>query len=55
MTSPDCTNSRSQLELRALLEEFGTANRSEAEAGILRTLNALIVLTATVDIAKGLA
>jgi pimeloyl-ACP methyl ester carboxylesterase len=42
-------------EMGGFLDEFGTANRSEAEAGTLRTLDAkpLIVLTATVDNSKG--
>jgi pimeloyl-ACP methyl ester carboxylesterase len=42
-------------EMGGFLDEFGVANRSEAEAGRLRTLRAkpLIVLTATVDNAKG--
>jgi hypothetical protein len=42
-------------EMGGFLDEFGVANRSEAEAGRLRTLSAkpLIVLTATVDNAKG--
>jgi pimeloyl-ACP methyl ester carboxylesterase len=42
-------------EMGGFLDEFGVANRSEAEAGTLRTLNGkpLIVLTATVDNAKG--
>ena len=42
-------------EMGGFLDEFGTANRSEAEAGQLRTLDAkpLIVLTATVDNSKG--
>jgi pimeloyl-ACP methyl ester carboxylesterase len=42
-------------EMAGFLDEFGTANRSEAEAGTLHTLNGkpLIVLTATVDNAKG--
>ena len=45
------TATRGQHESR----EFGAANRSEAEAGTLRTLDAkpLIVLTATVDNSKG--
>jgi pimeloyl-ACP methyl ester carboxylesterase len=42
-------------EMGGFLDEFGTANRSEADAGTLRTLDAkpLIVLTATVDNSKG--
>ncbi len=42
-------------EMGGFLDEFGVANRSEAEAGTLRTLDAkpLIVLTATVDNAEG--
>ncbi|QWZ07789.1 alpha/beta hydrolase [Nocardioides panacis] len=42
-------------EMAGFLDEFGVANRSEAEAGTLRTLDAkpLIVLTATVDNSKG--
>jgi pimeloyl-ACP methyl ester carboxylesterase len=42
-------------EMGGFLDEFGTANRSEAEAGTLRTLDAkpLIVLTATVRNSKG--
>jgi hypothetical protein len=42
-------------ETGGFLDEFGTANRSEAGAGTLRTLDAkpLIVLTATVGNSKG--
>jgi pimeloyl-ACP methyl ester carboxylesterase len=42
-------------EMSGFLDEFGVANRSEAEAGQLRTLDAkpLIVLTAEVGNAKG--
>jgi pimeloyl-ACP methyl ester carboxylesterase len=42
-------------EMGGFLDEFGTANRSEAEAGALRTLDAkpLIVLTATVGNSPG--
>jgi hypothetical protein len=42
-------------EMGGFLDEFGTANRSEAEAGTLRTLDAkpLIVLTATVGNSPG--
>ncbi|MEP6814389.1 MAG: hypothetical protein ABI873_02425, partial [Marmoricola sp.] len=42
-------------EMGGFLDEFGVANRSEAEAGRLRTLGAkpLIVLTATLENAKG--
>ena len=41
--------------MQGFLDEFGVANRSEAEAGRLRTLGAkpLIVVTATVDNSKG--
>ena len=42
-------------EMGGFLDEFGVANRSEAEAGTLSTLGAkpLIVLTATVENSKG--
>jgi pimeloyl-ACP methyl ester carboxylesterase len=42
-------------EMGGFLDEFGTANRSEAEAGTLRSLDAkpLIVLTATLGNSKG--
>jgi pimeloyl-ACP methyl ester carboxylesterase len=42
-------------EMGGFLDEFGVANRSMAEAGALRTLDArpLVVLTATVGNAKG--
>jgi pimeloyl-ACP methyl ester carboxylesterase len=42
-------------EMGGFLDEFGTANRSEAEAGALRTLDAkpLVVLTATVGNSPG--
>lgn len=42
-------------EMQGFLDEFGVANRSEAEAGRLRTIGAkpLIVVTATVDNSKG--
>ena len=42
-------------EMSGFLDEFGVANRSEAEAGGLRSLDAkpLIVLTAELDNAKG--
>jgi pimeloyl-ACP methyl ester carboxylesterase len=42
-------------EMGGFLDEFGVANRSEAEAGTLRTLDAkpLIVLTATLENSKG--
>jgi pimeloyl-ACP methyl ester carboxylesterase len=42
-------------EMSGFLDEFGVANRSEAEAGELRSLDAkpLIVLTAELDNAKG--
>ncbi|WP_329475431.1 alpha/beta hydrolase [Kribbella sp. NBC_01484] len=42
-------------EMSGFLDEFGVANRSEAEAGELRSLDAkpLVVLTAELDNAKG--
>lgn len=42
-------------EMGGFLDEFGVANRSEAEAGVLRTLDAkpLIVLTATLGNSQG--
>jgi pimeloyl-ACP methyl ester carboxylesterase len=42
-------------EMGGFLDEFGVANRSEAEAGTLRSLGAkpLIVLTATLENSKG--